>query len=113
MPHAPYWFETLGPCFSWIVPLLATAGLWVARSSLDRRLQNVAERIYIAAMLLVAAGTLRTVLTNEGCWLLHMGSMGIMALGATIPKSNPVHSDWGHPELAQSELDGDVVWMDL
>ncbi|MEQ1827634.1 MAG: hypothetical protein ABL921_16870 [Pirellula sp.] len=102
MPYAPYWFESFAPCFAWIVPVTALIGLWVARASHDRRMQQIAERIYFAAMSLVAVATLRTVVTEEGCWLLHMTSMGIMVLGATFPKTGS----------SNSEYESDVAWSD-
>ena len=52
------------------------------------------ERIYFAAMLLVAWAALRTVIANEGCWLIHMSSIGAMVLGATFPSSEPIVSEF-------------------
>jgi len=66
-------------------------------------LQRTAERIYFAAMLLVAWVALRTVIANEGCWLLHMASIGAMVLGATFPVSE-------HPSI---DHDGEVPFCDL
>jgi len=102
MPYIPYWFESFAPCFPWIVPGLALAGLWFARSTHDRTLQILAERVFFAVMLIVAAATLRTVLANDGCWLLHMGSIGIMVLGATIPQA----------DSQPSESEGEVALSD-
>ena len=103
MPYMPYWFEAFGPCLPWVVPCLALAGLWTAKSSENRQLQRTAERIYFAAMLLVAWVALRTVIANEGCWLLHMASIGAMVLGATFPVSE-------HPNV---EHDGEIPFCDL
>jgi len=103
MPYMPYWFESFGPCLPWVVPCLALAGLWTAKSSENRQLQRTAERIYFAAMLLVAWVALRTVIANEGCWLLHMASIGAMVLGATFPVSE-------NPSL---DHDGEVPFCDL
>ncbi len=85
MPYMPYWFESFGPCLPWIVPFIAISGLWIAKSSENLQLQRTAERIFFAAMLLVAWVALRTVVANEGCWLIHMASIGAMVLGATFP----------------------------
>jgi hypothetical protein len=101
MPYVPYWFEFLEPWFAWVVPTVAIVGLWMSRSSLDKRVERIAERTYFSAMFLVAAATFRTVVADDGCWLLHMGSMGIMVLGAALPKSNPT-----------TEIDGDFIWSD-
>lgn len=87
MPYMPYWFESFGPFLTWVVPCLALAGLWTAKCSDNLQLQRAAERIYFAAMLLVAWVALRTVIANEGCWLIHMTSIGAMVMGATYPAS--------------------------
>ena len=87
MPYMPYWFESFGPFLTWVVPCLALAGLWMAKCSDNLPLQRAAERIYFAAMLLVAWVALRTVMANEGCWLIHLASIGAMVLGATYPAS--------------------------
>lgn len=85
MPYIPYWFESFAPCFPWVVPVIAVIGLWVANLSVDKRMRQFAQHTYYATMLVVAWGTLRTVLVDEGCWILHMGSVGLMVLGATFP----------------------------
>jgi len=103
MPYIPYWFESFGPWFPWIVPAIALSGLWLANSSQNGRFQKVAERVFYAAMLVVAGAALRTVLANEGCWLLHMASMVVMILGATFPQS----------ENSQSEHDNEVIFTDF
>jgi hypothetical protein len=88
MPYIPYWFESFACCVPWIVPVVAIIGLWIANLSLDKRLKHFAQRTYFAIMLLVAWCTLRTVLDNEGCWILHTGSMGLMVIGAIFPTSD-------------------------
>ncbi len=103
MPYMPYWFESFGPCLPWVVPCIALAGLWTAKCSENRQLQRTAERIYFAAMLLVAWVALRTVIANEGCWLLHMASIGAMVLGATFPVPD-------HPSV---EHETEVPFCDL
>lgn len=101
MLYTPYWFESFAPCLSWVVPFLAIVGLGIARTSVDSRVQRLVERTYFAAMFLVAAATLRTVIIDEGCWLLHTVSMGAMVLGAAIPKSK-----------TSEDLDSDIAWTD-
>ena len=59
----------------------------MAKCSENLQLQRATERIYFAAMLLVAWVALRTVIANEGCWLIHMASIGAMVMGATYPAS--------------------------
>jgi hypothetical protein len=111
MPYIPYWFETLAPCFSWVVPTIAFSGMWLSRSTHDRSFQLIAERAYYAAMLIVAAASLRTIMTNEGCWLLHMFSIGIMALGATIPHPT-VESESNEYAHDYPNTQTDVAWFD-
>jgi hypothetical protein len=107
MPYNPYWFESFAPCLPWIVPAIALIGLWVAKATDDCFVQRIAERIYFAAMLLVAAVTLRTVVENDGCWLLHMVSMGIMALGATSSQANYPSSE------VESDVESDVAMSEI
>jgi len=99
----PYWFETFGPFLPWVVPCLAIAGLWIAKSSENLQLQRTAERFFYAAMLLVAWVALRTVIANEGCWLIHMASIGAMVLGATFPAR----------EVADTEIENDFGVCDF
>jgi len=99
----PYWFESLGPFLPWVVPCIAIAGLWIAKSSESLQLQRTAERFFFAAMLLVALVALRTVIANEGCWLIHMASIGAMVLGATFPAR----------EVANSEFENDISVCDF
>ena len=101
MPYMPYWFESFAPHLPWVVPGIAIVGLWVAKSSVNNQVQKTSERIYFAAMLIVAWAALRTVMANEGCWLMHMSSIGVMVLGATFPNA----------EIANTELDTENEMM--
>ena len=100
MPYMPYWFESFGPFLPWAVPCVALAGLWMAKCSESMHIQQTAERIYFAAMLLVAWVSLRTVLENDGCWIIHMSSIGAMVMGATYPTS----------ELTNLETDSEIMF---
>jgi hypothetical protein len=93
MPYVPYWFESFASWFPWIVPVLSLIGLWIARLCDDDRVRSVAEHAYYCAMILAAVVTLRTILADDHCWLLHTGSFGMMVLGAVFP-NNPVEADW-------------------
>jgi hypothetical protein len=85
MPYVPYWFEFFAGWFPWIVPVLSLMSLWIARLCDDSRIRSNAERIYFIMMVIVATATLRTMLANEPCWLLHTASLGIMVVGAIFP----------------------------
>jgi hypothetical protein len=86
MPYSPYWFELLDCLLPWIVPAIALASLWMARAQGNESLQRTAERMYFAAMLVVAGVTLRTVLADDGCWIVHTSSLGLMVLAVAIPR---------------------------
>jgi hypothetical protein len=75
----------------------------MAKSSENLQLQRTAERTFFAAMLLVAWVALRTVIANEGCWLIHMASLGAMVLGATFPSG----------DVTNSECESDIGVCDL
>lgn len=87
MPYVPYWFEIFASWFPWIVPILSLMSLWIARLSDDLRTQANAERVYFFMMVIVAMATLRTMLADEPCWLLHTTSLGVMVVGAIFPHS--------------------------
>jgi len=84
-PYVPYWFEAFSQCIPWIVPILALAGLWIARLCEDSRVRSIAEACYFGAMVVAAMFTLRTILADDNCWLLHTSSLGLMILGAIFP----------------------------
>ena len=109
MPYMPYWFESFGLFLPWVVPCIALAGLWIAKCSENLRLRRTAERFYFAAMLLVAWVALRTVLANDGCWLIHMASIGAMVMGGTYPAAGTCPA----AELAAAEYENEVVFYDL
>lgn len=103
MPYVPYWFESFGPFLPWVVPVLALAGLWIARCSDSLQIQKVGEQFYYSLMLLVAWVALRTVIANEGCWLIHMASIGAMVLGGAYPSN----------ELELIDHESDVAFNDM
>ncbi len=84
MPYVPYWFESFDSLFPWVVPAIAIGGLLAAKGCETKRVRRIAHQAYYAGMLIVAWCTLRTIVADEGCWLLHMSSMGAMMLGSTI-----------------------------
>jgi hypothetical protein len=85
MPYVPYWFEPFSAWTPWIVPVLALAGLWIARLCEDARVRSMAEACYFGAMIVASMITLRTILADDHCWLLHTASLGAMILGAIFP----------------------------
>ncbi|MFO0011342.1 MAG: hypothetical protein ACK553_01235 [Planctomycetota bacterium] len=97
MPYVPYWFESFAAWVPWLVPILSLLSLWIARLCDDSRVQSNAERIYFIMMVIVAMATLRTMLADEPCWLLHTGSLGAMVVGAIFPQSH-LDTDLSVPE---------------
>ena len=85
MPYIPYWFEPFLFWTPWMVPTLAILGLWIARLCEDSRVKSAAECCYFGAMVVAAMITLRTILADDGCWLLHTTSFGLMVVGAIFP----------------------------
>lgn len=67
-----------------IVPLLALwaiAGLYSLRAGC----QCVATQLlFFSVMLLIAGITIRTVLANDGCWLVHTASLGVMVVAGVM-----------------------------
>lgn len=83
--HAPQWFDSLYMFAPWIIPAIAIISLWVARGSEDQIMRRHAERLFFAALLVVAGATLRTLLANDGHWLVHTSSLASMIVGAIFP----------------------------
>ena len=83
--HAPHWFELFASSYPWIVPAVALISLWIARGSEDQSFRKTAERLFFGALMVVAWGTLRTILANESCWIVHTSSMAVMIVGAIFP----------------------------
>lgn len=77
--------ELLCSWFPYLVPVVALLGLWVARCSTDRQVRKIAERAFFALLIVVAGGTLRTIVAEDHCWLLHTTSFAVMVVGALVP----------------------------
>jgi len=85
------WFEHAADGCTWIFPIFAGIALWIARLVENPLVRTYAERIFFAVLLLVAAGTLRTMLAEDPSWFLNACSLGIMIVGAVMP--TPVNSE--------------------
>lgn len=90
--YAPHWFDNLYFFAPWIIPAIAIISLWIARGSDDKTFRVHAERLFFMALLVVAGATLRTLLVNDGCWLVHTASLAAMIVGAIFPtgETSPV-----------------------
>jgi hypothetical protein len=89
----PHWFESFAGSYPWIVPLIAIVSLWLARASNDSYFRRIAEPAFFGALLIVSWGTLRTIIANEGCWIVHTSSMAVMVVGAIFPSHETHGSD--------------------
>jgi hypothetical protein len=85
------WFEHIADSFVWFIPIAALVGLWLARSQPSSPWRGHMEKGFFAILLLVAGGTLRTVMVNDPGWLLHTLSLGVMVIGAICPTSSSTH----------------------
>ncbi len=86
------WIEQVADSFVWFVPVLAALGLWTVRWNSSKIGRVWAERLFFAALLVVASGTLRTIVVDDPSWLLHTFSLGAMVVGATFPNA-PTQSE--------------------
>lgn len=67
-----------------LVPVLvvwAISGLYSLRSGCRCPLTEI---LYFAVMLFVAGLTVRTVLNNDCCWLIHTASLGVMIVAGVM-----------------------------
>ena len=72
------WVECIHCYAGLLVPLLALwaiSCLYAARSGCQCHATQI---IYLATMLVVAGLTVRTVTANDGCWLVHTASLGVL-----------------------------------
>ncbi len=77
--------DFVSSCFPWMLPLMAVVGLSIARHSKTASVRMISERAFLALLLVVGGGTLRTIASNDPHWLLHTSSLAIMIVGAMSP----------------------------
>lgn len=67
-----------------LVPLLAVwaiVGLYTQRHGC----QCIATQVlYLSVMLFIAGITVRTVMVDDGCWLIHMASLGVISVAGVM-----------------------------
>ncbi len=78
------WIEQIADSFVWFIPIAAAVGL-ISIRWLHHQSRTWAERLFFAALLIVAGGTLRTIVVDDPSWLLHTFSLGLMVIGAALP----------------------------
>lgn len=71
-------------CSSWLVPALA---LWAVASlytQCGEKTCSVTEAGYFLALLVISGITIRTVMTDGNCWLVHTASLCIMVVAGVM-----------------------------
>jgi hypothetical protein len=76
--------ELLADFFPIIVPAMACIGLVAAQTAHIPSIRGIAMSIFYGTLVVVALGTIRSMAHNEGTWLLHAGSLGMLIIGASI-----------------------------
>ena len=78
------WIETITSGCDFIVPIAsvwAVASLYTLKSGCRCK---VTECGFFIALLVVAMCTVRTVLANESCWLVHTASLGSLIVAGVM-----------------------------
>lgn len=92
--------ESIASSSGILVPLLAVwaiVGLYTQRTG-D---QCVATQVlYLSVMLFIAGITIRTVMVDDGCWLVHTASLGVLVVSGVMRRPQAVTA----PELVSESL---------
>jgi hypothetical protein len=76
-----------------ILPLIGGIALLTAKLSVGNA-QRIAERNFFAALIVITAITLRTVITCDEIWLVHTTTLGLMIVGSlVIPSQETLHAE--------------------
>jgi hypothetical protein len=82
--------ESIASSSGILVPLLtiwALVGLYTQRTGC----QCVATQVlYLSVMLFIAGITVRTVMVDDGCWLVHTASLGTLVVSGVMRRPEPV-----------------------
>jgi hypothetical protein len=76
--------ECVVGCSGLFVPVLAlwaVTALYTMRSGVQCTASQV---LYFLALLIMAAMTIRTVIANDGCWLVHTSSLGVTIVAGVM-----------------------------
>ncbi len=71
-------------CSSFLVPALALwaiAALYMQRGDVECALTQL---LYFGTLLLISFVTLRTITSNDGCWLIHTATLGITIVAGAM-----------------------------
>ena len=85
--------ESIASSAGILVPLLALwaiIGLYTQRSGG----QCVATQVlYLSVMLFIAGITIRTVMVDDGCWLVHTASLGVLVVSGVMRRPEAVATE--------------------
>ena len=90
----------LGAYWAILVPLIAVCAIGCLYALEAGHRCPVTESMFFLALMLIAGCTLRTVIVNEGCWLVHTASLGCMIVAGVMRR--PVNFD-GHYSFVEPD----------
>jgi hypothetical protein len=64
-----------------VIALWAIAALYMQRDDVECALTQL---LYFGTLLLIAFVTLRTMSTNDGCWLIHTATLGVTIVAGVM-----------------------------
>lgn len=76
--------ELLADFFPVFVPAMAVFGLVAAQTAHIQGVRRIAMSIFYGSLVVVSIGAIRSMVHNEGTWLLHSASLGMLIIGASI-----------------------------
>jgi hypothetical protein len=71
-------FHSLSGCSVWLVPVVAMWGVACLYWGRFGGQAAMAQVVYFTCLFGIAGLTLRTVMANDGCWLIHTSTLGVM-----------------------------------
>lgn len=78
--------ETAAMCSALAVPLLAMWAITCLYTTRAAHLAWATQLIYFVVLLAVAGLTVRTMMANDGCWLIHTSTLGVMIVSGVMRK---------------------------
>ena len=76
---------SVAECSLWLVPVIAMWGVACLYWGRFGGYGAIPQVVYFTCLLGIAGLTLRTMLDNDGCWLIHTASLGMMiVLGSML-----------------------------
>jgi hypothetical protein len=86
------WIEQIADSFVYFIPVAAVIGL-LAVYAFQPEWRAWSERLFFACLLVVAGGTMRTMLIDDPGWLLHMISLGAMVVFPAVSACSMTRSE--------------------